>query len=121
MCLFCIPLLLIKTVMIFHFVPFQRWKVLLNRERVIALQVCQSNCIITTANCFTSNFVKTLFVAILNKAEMTPPVFIMCVYVCISFMLKPHLSSQEPCESRGGRPGLSVLTSLLVSVDVKIY
>ena len=25
------------------------------------------------------------------------------------------------CESRGGRPGLSVLTSLLVSVDVKLY
>ena len=28
---------------------------------------------------------------------------------------------QELCESRGGRPGLSVLTSLLVSVDVKIH
>ena len=28
---------------------------------------------------------------------------------------------QELCESRGGRPGLSVLTRLLVSVDVKIY
>ena len=28
---------------------------------------------------------------------------------------------QELCESRGGRPGLSALTSLLVSVDVKIY
>ena len=28
---------------------------------------------------------------------------------------------QELCDSRGGRPGLSVLTSLLVSVDVKIY
>ena len=28
---------------------------------------------------------------------------------------------QERCESRGGRPGLSVLTSLLVSVDVKLY
>ena len=27
----------------------------------------------------------------------------------------------ELCESRGGRPGVSVLTSLLVSVDVKIY
>ena len=25
------------------------------------------------------------------------------------------------CESRGGRPGLSVLTSILVSVDVKNY
>ena len=28
---------------------------------------------------------------------------------------------QELCESRGGRPGLSVLTSLLASVDVKFY
>ena len=28
---------------------------------------------------------------------------------------------QELCESRGGRPGLSVLTSLLVSVDVRLY
>ena len=28
---------------------------------------------------------------------------------------------QKLCESRGGRPGLSVLTSLLVSVDVKQY
>ena len=28
---------------------------------------------------------------------------------------------QELCESRGGRPGLSVLTSLLVSVDLKQY
>ena len=28
---------------------------------------------------------------------------------------------QELCESRGGRPVLSVLTSLLASVDVKLY
>ena len=28
---------------------------------------------------------------------------------------------QELCESRGGRPGLSVLKSLLVSVDVRLY
>ena len=28
---------------------------------------------------------------------------------------------QELCESRGGRPGLCVLTGLLVSVDVKLY
>ena len=32
-----------------------------------------------------------------------------------------HSIVQELCESRGERPGLSVLTSLLVSVDVKIY
>ena len=44
--------------------------------------------------------------------------------------LPPHLSAHHHglvpnywklCESRGGRPGLSVLTSLLVSVDVKLY
>ena len=28
---------------------------------------------------------------------------------------------QELCENRGGRPGLSVLTSLMVSVDLKQY
>ena len=33
----------------------------------------------------------------------------------------PGIIVQELCESRGGRPGLSVLTSLLVSVDVKNY
>ena len=32
-----------------------------------------------------------------------------------------RLIVQELCESGGGRPGLSVLTSLLVSVDVKLY
>ena len=32
-----------------------------------------------------------------------------------------HIIVQELCESRGGRPGLSVLTSLLASVDVKNY
>ena len=35
-------------------------------------------------------------------------------------VLRVHIV-QELCESRGGRPGLSVLTSLLVSVDVKNY
>ena len=34
---------------------------------------------------------------------------------------EPYFIVQELCESRGGRPGLSVLTSLLVSVDVKNY
>ena len=28
---------------------------------------------------------------------------------------------EELCKGRGGRPGLSVLTSLLVSVDVELY
>ena len=34
--------------------------------------------------------------------------------------LTPHdFRAKELCESRGGRPGLSVLTSITVSVDVK--
>ena len=39
----------------------------------------------------------------------------------ITFNYNKQVIVQELCESRGGRPGLSVLTSLLVSVDVKIY
>ena len=35
--------------------------------------------------------------------------------------LRTYFIVQELCESRGGRPGLSVLTSFLVSVDVKVY
>ena len=37
----------------------------------------------------------------------------MCTYVQLVVRV------QELCESQGGRPGLSVLTSLTVSVDVK--
>ena len=44
----------------------------------------------------------------------------------LSKVLKPvrwarRVIVQKLCESRGGRPELSVLTSLLVSVDVKNY
>ena len=39
----------------------------------------------------------------------------------INLALALTLIVQELCESPGGRPGLSVLTSLLVSVDVKLY
>ena len=45
-------------------------------------------------------------------------------YYCYYIFNKLNASIEivlELCESRGGRPGLSVLTSLLVSVDVKIY
>ena len=34
-------------------------------------------------------------------------------------MVVDHSSGAVLCKSRGGRPGLSVLTSLLVSMDVK--
>ena len=33
----------------------------------------------------------------------------------------PVFIVQELCESLGGRPGLTVLTNLMVSVDVKQY
>ena len=45
----------------------------------------------------------------------SPPSFLNAFIVLI------YVIVQELCESRGGRPGLSVLTSLLVSVDVKLY
>ena len=50
---------------------------------------------------------------------------------CFRLRLLAHISDspseqrpyivQELCENRGSRPGLSVLTSLLASVDVKLY
>ena len=44
-------------------------------------------------------------------------------YGCIMILLKNQPSTlirvEELCESRGGRPGLCVLMSLTVSVDVK--
>ena len=48
---------------------------------------------------------------------------ILCVHVKINKRsFEPFcVIVQELCESRGGRPGLSVLTSIRVSVDVKIY
>ena len=41
--------------------------------------------------------------------------------IALDFVVVVFYKVQELCESRGGRPGLSVLTSLLVSVDVKLY
>ena len=35
------------------------------------------------------------------------------------YLLDNRVRVQELCESRGGRPGLSVLMSLTVSADVK--
>ena len=43
--------------------------------------------------------------------------FCCCCYCFFVFVFFTRV--QELCESRGGRPGLSVLTSLTVSVDVK--
>ena len=54
-----------------------------------------------TQSCFARTGIHTTKLATLDK--------------CSTHIVK------ELCESRGGRPGLSVLTSLLVSVDVKLY
>ena len=43
------------------------------------------------------------------------------LYVRSFWLIRDALRVQELCESRGSRPGLSVLTSLMVSVDVKQY
>ena len=57
--------------------------------------------------------------------DVTVPMCMWFLDVTVTiYRLKEHqwkIIVQELCESRGGRPGLSVLTSLLVSVDVKIY
>ena len=47
----------------------------------------------------------------------------LAVYIYIYLVRPPPRRGivQELCESRGGRPELAVLTSVLVSVDVKIY
>ena len=46
-----------------------------------------------------------------------------CFTLCIRMEVELIIANivQELCESRGGRPELSVLTSLLAYVDVKIY
>ena len=49
--------------------------------------------------------------------------FLVCVCVTIKYSGLPPcvVIVQELCESWGGHPGLAVLTSLLVSVDIKLY
>ena len=51
----------------------------------------------------------------LSFTFLLPPLF----PVLISHLASVDVRVQELCESRGGRPGLSVLMSLTVSVDVK--
>ena len=51
----------------------------------------------------------------------TPDIFAHNTVLIFSHHTTHFYIVQELCESRGGRPGLSVLTNLLVSVDVKNY
>ena len=63
------------------------------------------------------------------QSPSSPPPYPPTLSLIVSVDVKHHVyllsySSrrvQELSESRDGRPGLSVLTSLLVTVDVKIY
>ena len=64
-------------------------------------------------------------ISLLNKqfdkgGDHRPPHFYFLRYKH-NFITVSAIIVQELCESRGGRPELSVLTSLLASVDVKIY
>ena len=52
---------------------------------------------------------------------VTPTVYTGAFYIYDDSSYTVTVIVQELCESRGGLPGLSVLTSLLVSVDVKLY
>ena len=45
----------------------------------------------------------------------------LCTLYLHAYQVRVTVIVQELCESRGGRPELSVLTSLLVSVDIKNY
>ncbi len=51
----------------------------------------------------------------------TPLMTVNTRYINFTRGMSPYFIVQELCESGGGRPELSVLTSLLASVDVKIY
>ena len=57
-----------------------------------------------------------------DRSCVQAPSFFLClVFIKVYYPIIEELIVQELCESRVGRPGLSVLTSLLVSVDVKNY
>ena len=57
----------------------------------------------------------------LSKDGVASLRFVPEMWRSISKDTRPENIVQELCESRDGRPGLSVLTSLLVSGDVKNY
>ena len=80
----------------------------------------------------TSEDIKHQLIIIIQKSELRSCVKVVMASRApvpnkptVSVDVKQHSTFrnivQELCESRGGRPGLSVLTSLLVSVDVKNY
>ena len=60
----------------------------------------------------------------MTKSKHAPAVTVLADQSkAVSLMNPVYCRTQikELCESRGGRPGLSVITSLVVSVDAKQY
>ena len=91
----------------------------LNKTVVATKLVCRGKHVFVATNIITGNIIFAEKNIILSRQA----------YLCLNKRraIKGMLVAtklyivQELCESRGGRPGLSVLTSLLVSVDVKNY
>ena len=71
------------------------------------------------------NVEESPFVLVSWNRTLLFPFHTIILYLVIAYLSclawNIYIKVQELCESRGGRPGLSVLTSLLVSVDVKNY
>ena len=69
-------------------------------------------------------FQSMLHVSVIWFTLYTCSLVLFSVYACSLILYTLYARSfivQELCESRDGRPGLSVVTSLLISVDVKLY
>ena len=57
----------------------------------------------------------------LSPSSWTMSVLCVCTVIYVPASLQNLPRAQDLCESRGGHPGLSVLTSLMVFMDVKEY
>ena len=73
-------------------------------QKLEETQACSLKCLRQSAQILLDSAVLAVRPADINKRRMQQVIIV-----------------QELCESRGGRPELSVLTSFLVSVDVKNY
>ena len=85
---------------------------LTNSKRVHIFSVKQQQFYVAPAMQQPNNVVNTPLGGYLKKKKKC--------YKRLQSLFENHIV-QELCESRGGRPGLSILTSLLVSVDIKLY
>ena len=88
---------------------------------IIVFQCCQAHRSVVFLFCFSETFICCYSVPLAHSSTRHYIFFLLHKYILHYSPFPDHVIVQELCESRGGRPGLSVLTSLLVSVDVKIY